>query len=163
MDFKRVSGRKRESWGRASHWPTGHGFSTRAFSLIEEVLALAIVSFALISVMGLIPVGLHTFRTANGISTESQIVQSLSRDVYLMDLQQSKSQSIFFDNNGDEVKEGSPEVLFKVDLQVDSPQGPGFEEIAAGLMYRVVISVTNLTMPGIINRYPVLVANNHQN
>ena len=54
---------------RSSHSP--------AFSLAEVLLALGVVSFALVALMSLLPVGLKSFRQADITMTEAQIAQSL--------------------------------------------------------------------------------------
>lgn len=52
----------------------GHS-RTRAFSLVEVALALGIVAFALVGVIGLLPAGLNTFQKAMDTSVGSQILQ----------------------------------------------------------------------------------------
>jgi uncharacterized protein (TIGR02598 family) len=47
----------------------------RAFTLVETVLALGIASFALVSVMGLLPCGLQVFRNAMDLTLEGQMAQ----------------------------------------------------------------------------------------
>lgn len=51
------------------------------FSLIEVVLALAIASFCIVSVGGLIPVGLQTNQTASGQTVTNGIVSSIVADL----------------------------------------------------------------------------------
>ncbi len=53
----------------------------RAFSLVEVTLALGIVAFAFVSVLGLVPVGLTNFRGAMENSIKSQILQQVASDV----------------------------------------------------------------------------------
>ncbi len=48
-----------------------------AFSLVEVALAIGILSFCLVSMMGLIPVALQTTRQSMNKSTEIRIVQSV--------------------------------------------------------------------------------------
>jgi len=56
----------------------------RAFTLVEVSLALAVVSIALLSVMGLIPVGLSTMREAMDQTTEAQILRRISGEAALV-------------------------------------------------------------------------------
>ncbi len=49
----------------------------RAFSLVEVVLAMGIVSFALVTTMGLTLVGLKGFQQAISTTTETEIAQQL--------------------------------------------------------------------------------------
>lgn len=51
---------------------------TPAFTLIETALALGIVAFALIPLIGLLPVGLQMSRNASDLTIAAQIAQRLS-------------------------------------------------------------------------------------
>jgi len=64
-----------------------HG-SRAGFSLVEVTLALGVMAFAFISVFGLIPTGLNTFRQAIDASVESQISQKVLNDVQQTDFTQ---------------------------------------------------------------------------
>ncbi|MDR0534162.1 MAG: Verru_Chthon cassette protein B [Verrucomicrobiales bacterium] len=55
----------------------------KAFSMIEMALAMGVVSFAMVSLLGLIPVGLKMTRDTMDITVQSQIMQSISNDVQL--------------------------------------------------------------------------------
>lgn len=49
-----------------------------AFSLVEVTLALGIVSFAMISVLGLLPVGLKTVRNANEQAAAANVLNAIA-------------------------------------------------------------------------------------
>ncbi len=53
----------------------------RGFSLVETVLALGVVAFALVALMGLLPVGLSNFRSAIDASVGAQIYQRVVTDM----------------------------------------------------------------------------------
>jgi len=53
----------------------------RAFSLVEVVLALGIVSFAFIGIIGMLPVGMNTFRQATDATVQAQITQQIITQV----------------------------------------------------------------------------------
>ena len=69
----------------------GHAFlpgsvafrSALAFSLIEVTLAIGLVSFCFLTVVGLMPVGLNALRLATGQTVEAEIVQKLSGQILL--------------------------------------------------------------------------------
>ncbi len=63
-----------------------------AFSLVEVTLALGIVSFAMVTMVGLIPLGLVTLRTAMDSTTESQIVQEIGSQTRLTAFSQLSAQ-----------------------------------------------------------------------
>ena len=61
---------------RRRRWQTG-------FSLVEVTLAIGIVSFGLLTVVGVIPVGMSTLRQAMDQTVEAQIVQKLNAEMTL--------------------------------------------------------------------------------
>lgn len=54
-----------------------------AFSLVEVVLAIGVVSFGLLAVLGLMPVGLTTMRQAMDNSIETQIAKQIGGEALL--------------------------------------------------------------------------------
>jgi len=57
----------------------------QGFSLVEVVLALGVVAFAFVAILGLIPAGMGTFRQAINISVCSQIGQKVIGDAFQAD------------------------------------------------------------------------------
>lgn len=51
------------------------------FSLVEVVLCLGVVGFAFVALLGLLPLGLKTFRQAMETSIQSQIAQQISSEL----------------------------------------------------------------------------------
>ncbi len=49
----------------------------RAFSLVEVVLALGVVSFAIVAILGVIPVGLNSGRSSQSETRAAQIAQDI--------------------------------------------------------------------------------------
>lgn len=62
------------------------------FTLIETALAVGIVAFALIPVVGLLPFGLQASRTASDLTITTQIAQRLSGMIQQTDEPSAKSQ-----------------------------------------------------------------------
>jgi uncharacterized protein (TIGR02598 family) len=92
---------------------------TRGFTLIEVTLALGVVSFALISLLGLIPAGLQTFRSSMDMSVRSQIVQRIAGDAMQTNfdtLIASESSDRYFDDQGRETTQQS--YTYQVHVQV---------------------------------------------
>lgn len=52
--------------------------NARAFSLVEVTLALGIVSFALVSVLGLLPVGLRSIKNANEQAGAANVLNAIA-------------------------------------------------------------------------------------
>lgn len=68
--------------------------SRRAFSLVEVVLALGVVSFAVLTLLALIPNGMGNFQKAQTNNVETQIVQQVNNEL------QNAPYSTLFDTNG---------------------------------------------------------------
>jgi uncharacterized protein (TIGR02598 family) len=58
--------------------------SSPGFSLVEVTLAMGLVSFSLVGLMGLLPVGLSNFREAMEIQTQARIAQQIAAEFQLM-------------------------------------------------------------------------------
>ena len=76
------------------------------FSLIEVVLAIGIVSFAFVTLLGLLPVGLTAFRQSIDTTVGSQIVQRVVNEAQQADytsLINSGTTQRYFDDQANEV------------------------------------------------------------
>ena len=81
------------------------GANRRGFSLIEMILAIGVVAFAFVALMGLLPVGLNTFGAALDTSVRSQIVQRFVSDAEQTDFDTLQNQPAvlrYFDDEGSE-------------------------------------------------------------
>lgn len=58
---------------------------TSGFSLVEVVLAVGVISFAFVAILGLLPAGLHQFRQAMDTSVTAQIAQRIIQDAQQTD------------------------------------------------------------------------------
>ncbi len=73
-----------------------------AFTLVEVVLAIGVIAFAFVALLGLLPIGLSTFRHAVDISVTAQIAQRVIGDAQeadfdaLADHPQNVQQGEFF-------------------------------------------------------------------
>lgn len=63
--------------GATSRAFLSHARQAAAFSLIEVTLAIGIVAFAFIPILGMLPTGLGVFRNAMNVSVSAQIAQRL--------------------------------------------------------------------------------------
>jgi len=169
--------RGRQTWGSS------------AFSLIEVTLALGIVTFSVITLVGLIPLGLTTFHKAVTLSVSSQIVQQVVTDVQQTDFSQlvtSNSQTTqlalrYFDDQGNELSGATaPGAIYQVNVVVNTPvtlTGGNSSNLAClnidivsnpgniGLTYDPTTkSVVQNSSQGIyVSRYSAFVANNSNN
>lgn len=61
--------------------------SSPGFSLVEVTIALGLVSFSLVGLMGMLPVGLSSFREAMEIQTQTRIAQQIAAELQLTPFQ----------------------------------------------------------------------------
>lgn len=115
------------------------------FSLIEVTLALGVVSFALVAVLGLIPVGMVAFRKAVDVSVGSQIVQQVVADFQQADfatLTQAQAPAYrYFDDQG--VEQTGGKGLYQVNVVVDATAGvPGAAaSTVPGNLARLIVEI----------------------
>lgn len=83
-----------------SHPPRKSGFS-----LVEVTIGLGIMSFSLVALIGMLPVGMDTFRKSVETTVQAQIVQQLVNDLQQTRFDQirngqNSSVDYFFDDSG---------------------------------------------------------------
>lgn len=79
--------------------------STNAgFSLVEVTLAMGLVSFGLLTILGIMPVGMNTLRQAAEQTVESQIVQKIGGEAALTSFGQLgpnfSGKTFYYDDQG---------------------------------------------------------------
>ena len=100
--------------------PVNTSANDDAFSLVEVVLAIGIVAFAFVAILGLLPVGMTTFRQAMDTATGSQIIQRVINEAQQTDfptLIKEPRLERYFDDQGNEV-ESLPESIYTVEVRV---------------------------------------------
>lgn len=115
----------------------------RAFSLVEVVLAMGVVSFALLTLLALVPTGMNGFQQAQTNNVETDIVQKINTEL------QNAPYSTLFSSAGvgtNTAVFGSSGVHY-YDMEGDLTN-------SAGSVYSVTLSsypFTNVTAGGPIN------------
>jgi len=151
----------------------------RAFTLIETTMAIGIMAFGLIGIIGLMPAGMTTFQKAMDTSMSSHIVQQVVTDLQQGDfsaLTQARP-ILYFDDQGNRLRaatDGGAEALYYVNTVVQTPSslpgGPSSESLAT-VTVEVVKNPAHRTLqrdPGTlavvdkpelsISRFPVLIS-----
>ena len=117
---------------------------SRAFTLIETVLAIGIVSFAFVAIMGLLPCGLQVFRKAMDTTLEGQIVQTMIgklRETAYADLSQFQGRVFCFDGDGNSVAEQNADGIYRANISLNSqPALPGTNSLSKGNLTGVTIT-----------------------
>lgn len=100
----------------------------KAFSLVEVTIALAIVTFAVVSVMGLLPGGLTTLRAATDQTTVAQITREISAEILLtpfadLDSYVSTHGTRYFNSEGGRTED--PSAYFRTETSLADSEFPG--------------------------------------
>ena len=120
-----------------------------AFSLVEIALALGIMAFALVSVFGLMPLGLTSFKKAMDTSVGSQIAQQIT-----VEAQQSDFDTLV----------GTQAASFARPVRYFDDQGTEGVKGQAGMVYQANTRIVPSTaMPGSSSTVTVQVADNPYN
>ncbi len=140
-DFNRFSGRGQLSSLAVAKEISKIRPNRGGFSLIEVTLSLAVVSFAFLSVFGLLPLGLNTFHSAIDISVGSQISQCIMNDLQETDfntLTATPPGIRYFDNQGIELTSQAG-ATYQVNVQVTAaPLLPGASAVNSNLASVVI-------------------------
>lgn len=136
----------------------------RAFSLVEVTLALGISSFALLTILGLMPTGLQTMRQAMDSTVESQIVREIRAKVQQTSFASLSSsftdREFFFSEAGTPTEKNATDKRYTVKTSVEEPVYPGSQEARAGSMSSIAIEITTgLGEVKAVRRQHLLVAN----
>jgi uncharacterized protein (TIGR02598 family) len=84
----------------------------RAFSLVEVVLALGVISFACLALLGLMATALQTFRQAINATVQAQITQAVINGSEVQSYNSAYSTTNYFSDEGTVVAQGDPEQLY---------------------------------------------------
>jgi uncharacterized protein (TIGR02598 family) len=113
------------------------------FSLVEVVLALGVVSFAVIPIMGLIGTSLTSYRGAIQDTVSRQIMSELAANAQqatLEDLRTSSFLTLHFDNEGQPVESGDPLKIYTATVT----SAPDSDLLNSTNLFRVTITVAPL-------------------
>lgn len=114
---------------RARIMPIPLKASQRAFSLVEVVLAIGVIGFGVLIVLGLMPVGLNTMRQAMDNSTEMQIVKQISGEALLTPFSQLSTnfsgKTFYYDEQGIKESTASANTRYWAITSLTSPGYPG--------------------------------------
>lgn len=141
--------------------------SRQGFSLVEVVLALGVISFSLVSLLGLLPVGLNSLRDALQINTQAQIIQSVASEIQISrfsDLDTADFLSTrfpkYFDDQGNELDDSQESTV----LYTVTPLSPTYPTLPGNtannpdlILFSFQIEVKN--KPGILYPFTLTAAN----
>jgi len=122
-----------------------------AFTLVETVLAIGIVSTVMVALMALIPIGMKMMKEAGVNTVGARIANKLLGEVQLSEfdqIQQYNGKEYWFDDMGTQLKKGEEESKLsriytaKIEVDEENPKIPGAQENK--FLKRVVVKVSNV-------------------
>jgi len=123
--------------------------SSASFSLLEVVAAMALFTFCVTTVMGLIPAGITASRDAREIASRANLLQSLATELQLTPFTNvvSLEEPRLFSRDGEEIDpedaDRKEDIFYEVLYTVDSTIYSDDDTKYTG-MRRVVFEVTNV-------------------
>jgi uncharacterized protein (TIGR02598 family) len=136
----------------------------KAFSLVEVVIALGIVSFAVVAILGLIPTGLNTLKDSTGETVRAQIVRSIAASALTANFS-SLNAIASFDNDGQPLlpTDTATYPRYTVNSTTNAPSFPGstsgnFADSLTALKIEIVLKPASLAN-GTTNNYTLQIAN----
>lgn len=94
-----------------------------AFSLVEVTLALGLVSFAFVAILGLLPTGLTSLRDSMNQTVEAQILRSISSQCVVSDFNHLSTNGLYFNDEG--LPSTASSSFFSVKVTTNAPIYPG--------------------------------------
>lgn len=129
---------------------------TQGITLVETVIALGIVSFAMVSILGMIPVGLSNFQSAQHLTIESSIVQGVTGELQRTDVTNLSSTNLYFDDQG----RASTAAKAIYTVKVGDPQNLDASNLISSTAAKsVLLTVNNRSRPSLTNHYSVIIVN----
>jgi uncharacterized protein (TIGR02598 family) len=128
------------------------------FSLVEVAISLAVVSFSMLSILGLVPMGLTNLRQAMNNTVQSQIVQSITSEEQLTSFVNLQNTSYYYDADGNTTSPSSQPV-YTATVTISQVSGSSFPVNLANSADKVTIAIVNKTQPAQTNIYSIIIAN----
>jgi len=123
----------------------GGRIQSGGFTLVEVTLAIGIISFAFVTMFGLLPVGLSVSRQAMDTTIEAQIVQQMKTQALQTDFSQlgelAAADEMYFDDQGKQVDEA--QALYRTKFSAVSANTRLPEGAATDRLKTVTISLLN--------------------
>jgi uncharacterized protein (TIGR02598 family) len=122
--------------------------SRRGFSLAEVLIALAITSFALLALIGVLPEGLRSLQNAQRQEAEARITQHIAARYQVktwdeLNASAPQQQDLNFDGNGAPLEQSSRETVYRARAEVMDAAPLPNESAASPYLRRLRIRITN--------------------
>lgn len=118
----------------------------RGFSLVEVAIAMGIITFSLVSVLGLLPIGLSSFRDATESTIESQIISQITAEASLTPFHAlpdyASGSPYFFDEEGSPTRTEA-ESTYRAEISLKTPNYPGKPVTINGDLANLQVKITS--------------------
>ena len=136
--------------------------SCAAFSLVEVIIALGLVTFAVTAMVGLLPVGLTSLNQSMNQTVEAQILRSISSQSVVTEFQKLATNNLYYDIEGQ--PSVSADSYYSVRVSTNAAVYPGSASVAGLPESLVSLKVEMVarpipSAPGRTNFYTLHVAN----
>jgi uncharacterized protein (TIGR02598 family) len=132
--------------------------SIEGFSLVEVAISVAVVSFSMLSILGLVPMGLTNLRQAMNNTIQSQIVQSITSQEQLTSFSNLQNATYLYDADGNTAT-SSAQSVYTATVTLSQVSGSSFPVNLASSADKVTIAIVNKTQPAQTNIYSIIIAN----
>jgi uncharacterized protein (TIGR02598 family) len=133
-----------------------------AFSLIEVVLALGVITFACVILLGLLSLGLVTVTHAVSNTVEAQIVQAVINNSEVQTYTNAFQATNYFNNEGTAVSQTDPTMVYTAKINgiplTNSTSAPTYA-YATNSASMLQVSVINRTTPNVTNVFSLVWSN----
>lgn len=133
------------------------------FSLVEVTLALGVVSFALLAILGILPTGLSSLRQSMNQVVEAHILLAISGQAVVSDFAALAVSGLNFNENGQACR--AADAHYTVNITKVPPDFPGSSHAVAlttsltALRVEIVHKPPGVSTPQSTNSYTIMVAN----
>lgn len=134
-----------------------------AFTLVETTIAMGIVAFAMVPILGLVPMGLSTFRNAISFTAEAQIVQGLSNEILLTDYdlvtsKYASTQTSYYSDEGEHLESANdPAALYMAKVALQEISAPADSSVTPVASKCALIEISNIANPANSKKYSLVI------
>ncbi len=124
------------------------------------VIALGIVSFAMMGIVGLVVMGMNTFRASVDVSVQARIAQKVISDTVLSDFGNLGAYEAYFDEAGRTVTPGDAQRVYSVKVTLAKLTNSITQSLSPDVARDVVVTIRNRTKPDDIKTFATVVVKN---
>lgn len=135
----------------------------QAFTLVETTIAMGIVAFAMVPILGLVPMGLGVFRNAISCTAEAQIVQAVSNEILLTEYslvtnKYASTNLSYYSDEGELLLSASdPAAIYTAKVALCDVSAPADSTVTAAASKCAIIEISSVTHPANPKKYSLVI------